>query len=113
MHNGEVYEAFKIAFKAARDEVYRRCNDKFPLKDVLDMMVEAAFSNLIDVTTARMILEGKIHNAPGKHIKEQIGDRELVMKEILSVIDIDLNLINTKYEYSVGMVKHERRTKPI
>ena len=113
MRNGEIYKAFVFGFKAARDEVYRRCQNKFPLKDVLDMMVEAAYANLTDVVAARMILEGKIHGAPGKHPREMAGDLELIIKEVLSVIDVDLNLLNTKYEYAVGMVKHERRTKPI
>lgn len=113
MNSENVYEAFRFEFKAARDEVYRRSKAQFPLGDVLDMMVEASYANLVDAVTGKLILEGRILAAPGKHPKEKIQDLEIVTKEILSIVGTALGLLDTKHEYAVGMVKHERRTQSL
>ncbi len=113
--NTNVYDAFKVGFKAARDEVYRRCNNKFPLKDVVDMMVEAAYQNLVDAIMGRLILEGKTAPAQAQERspKVRIRDRELATVEILSLMGTDLSKLDTKHEYSVGILKRERKTEPL
>jgi hypothetical protein len=113
--NANVYDAFKIGFKAARDEVYRRCNNKFPLNDVIDMMVEAAYQNLIDAVTGKLIMEGKTAPAQAQERspKVKIRDRELATVEILELMGTDLSKLDTKHEYSVGILKRERRTEPL
>lgn len=112
--NGDIYSAFKAEFKSARDKVYKAYNNKAPLDEVIDMLVEAAYQNLVDVIMAKFILEGKITHPTGfKLPKELIREREMATTEILSIMGTDLTLLDTKHEYSVGILKRERKTKPI
>lgn len=113
MKNGEVYMAFKIGFKAARDEVYRRYNTKAPLNDVIDMMVEGAYQNLLDAILGKLILSGKIsRSSEEQHLpKNRIREHELAAAEVLALMGVDLSTLDTKHEYTVGFVKKERRTK--
>jgi hypothetical protein len=108
--NGDIYAAFKDEFRVARDKVYRRYNNKAPLGDVIEVMVEAAYQNLVDVVLAKFIFEGKVGTGE-KLPSERIRDREKATTEILALMGSDLTLLDTKHEYSVGIMKRSRKTE--
>lgn len=102
-----------MEFEDARKKVYRQYNGKIPLGDLVDVMIEASYENLIDVIVAKFILEGKLQGpiTTLKLPKDKIREREMATAKILEIMGIDLMTVDTKHEYFVGIMKGARKTR--
>ncbi len=80
-----------------------------PLKEVAEGHVLASFELLEQALRARGMYEGRmppnIHAAPSARIRE----RERLFHEIMHLISVELDAIDTQHTYRVGIAKIERR----
>lgn len=107
--------AFALAFQKAGMEVYRQHTSgrRTPLTDVIEAMIEAAYQNLAAAITSKLVISGKILDPNDQTPKAKIQRRELVTVEILAMMGVDLQTLDTKHEYTVSILKRERRTKNV
>jgi len=109
----DVYTAFALAFQKVGMEVYRKhtFGGKTPLTDVIDALMEASYHNLVTSITSKLVMSGKILNANDQVPRMKIRNRELVTVEILAMMGVDLQTLDTKHEYTVSILKRERTTR--
>lgn len=110
----ESLDAFWTEFRRVGKEVYHEyaLKKKVPLQIVMNSFVEASYKTLCDAVLARMILTGK---APPYQYKgtpaDKVRTRECVVAEILAIIGSDIAMADPRHDYSVGIVKREKRRK--
>lgn len=110
-----IYQEFLLEFKKAHTEVWKNytnvgSGEKVPISDLIDSLVEASYQNLVDSVMSRLILLGRVSNTKDQTPASRIKSREMATVQILMQMGLDLQMLDTKHEYSVSIVKRERKT---
>lgn len=82
--------------------------DQTSYNDLVDAYIEALFTTLKGVILTRLRLEGRAKSPDRMSPKEAIESMEQICHEILSMIGDDLSTVDSKHEYSVGILKKEK-----
>lgn len=96
--------------KTSGDLIHRLAIDqRVPLREIYEGHVYATFQMLEMTLRARHMAEGKLPPAPTAAPLVKIRERELLMHDIMDLVGEELATIDGRHDYSVVILKRERR----